>query len=123
MAAGVDLAIDQERRHARLLGIGDGSDARVRAGVVEDDGLGAAGHGRVDELVLLGGVVVVAEHERVVAELLRLGLGAVGLRLEEGVVERRRDDGDQVLGLGRPDGRETGDRHACGDHRAMERLH
>ena len=49
-AAGVDLAIDQEGRNARVLRLLHGRDGRVGAGVVEDDRLGAARDRGVDEL-------------------------------------------------------------------------
>jgi hypothetical protein len=100
-AGGVDLAIDQEGRHTGILGLLHRRDSRVSAGVVEDNGLGAASDRGVDEFGLLVGVVVVHKHQRLVAEFFRLGLGANRLGLEEGIVVRRRDDGDQVGGEGR----------------------
>ena len=66
-----------------------GGDGGVGAGIVEDDRLGAAADGGVDQLRLLVGVVVMDEHQRLVAEFLGLGFGAVGLGLEERIVVRR----------------------------------
>ena len=100
-AGGVDLAVDQEGRNAGILGLLHGGDGGVGAGIVEDDRLGAAADRGVDQLGLLVGVVVMHEHQRLVAKLLGLGLGADGFRLEERIVVRRRDDGDQVRGIGR----------------------
>ena len=102
-AGGVDLAVDQEGRNARVLGLLDRRDGGVGAGVVEDDRLGAARDRGVDELRLLVGVVVMDERDDVVAELLRLGLRAFGFRLEERIVVRRRDDRDQIGRVGRTD--------------------
>jgi hypothetical protein len=68
-------------------------------GIVEDDGLGATSDGGIDQLGLLVGVIVMARHQHLVAEFLGLSLRTLGFRLEEGVVMRRRDDGDQVGGL------------------------
>ena len=100
-AGGVDLAVDQEGRNAGVLGLLHGGDGGVGAGIVEDDRLGAAADRGVDQLRLLVGVVVMHQHQRLVAELLGLGFGADGFRLEERIVVRRRDDGDQVGRIGR----------------------
>ena len=67
----VDLAIDQKARNARGLCLLNRLDRSVRSGVVENDRDRFAGDRRVDQLVLLVGVVVVDEHQSVVAE--RLG--------------------------------------------------
>ena len=95
----VDLAVDQEARNAGVLGLLNRLDRSVGAGVVENDRDRFAGDRGVDQLVLLVGVVVVNEHQSVVAERLGLGGRAFGLGGEERVVVRRRDDRDQVRGV------------------------
>ncbi len=104
----VDLPVDQEGRDLGVLGPLDGGHRGVRARVVQDDRGGLAGDRGVDLLALLGRVVVVAEHQRLVAELLGLGVGGVLLGLEEDVVRRRRDDHDQLRGGGLSRGRLAG---------------
>ena len=100
-AGRVDLAVDQEGGDAGVLGLLHGSDGGVGAGIVEDDRLGAAADRGVDQLRLLVGVVVMHQHQRLVAEFLGLGFGADGFRLEERIVVRGRDDGDEVRRIGR----------------------
>jgi hypothetical protein len=68
----------------------------LETGVVEDDRGGLAGDRGVDLLALLGRVVVVAEDQGLVAELLGLSGGGVLLGLEEHVVRGRRDDHDEL---------------------------
>ena len=99
-AGGVDLAIDQERRNARVLGLLHGGDRGVGAGIVEDDRLGAAADRRVDQLGLLVGVVVMNQNQRFIAEFLGLGFRADGFGLEEWVVVRGRDDGNEIRRIG-----------------------
>ena len=100
-ARGVDLAVDQEHGNSRVDGTLDGGDRRIGSGVVEHDRCGALVDRRVDQLTLPIWVVVVCRHARFVAQRLGLCLGGVGLGLEERVVVRRRDDGDQALARGR----------------------
>ncbi|MNP28105.1 hypothetical protein D3C76_1210550 [compost metagenome] len=118
-----DLAVDQEGRDARILSALDGAHGRVRPGIVEDDGLGAAGDGGVEKLGLLVRVVVMDQHQRLVAHFLGLRLGPHGLGLEEGVVMAGGDDRDQPLGRGREGrGRECGERNAR-NQCAAQNLH
>ena len=74
-AGGVDLAVDQEGRDARVLSLLHGRDRSVCAGIVENDRLGAAGDCGVDQFALLVCVVVMDEHQSLVAKLLGLRLG------------------------------------------------
>jgi hypothetical protein len=91
-AVGVDLAIDEDARNAGAFGLLDGGDRCVGAGVVQDDGRYFSRDGDVDQLILLVRIVIVRVDEHLVAEFLRLIGGSLGLRLEERVVVRRRDD-------------------------------
>ncbi len=94
-------------RKAGILGFLHSGDARVRPGVVEDDGLGAAGNRGIDQFRLLVGVVVVDKHDRVIAELLRSCRGAIGLGLEERIVVRGRDDRHEICRPGDAGGAEN----------------
>ena len=97
----VDLAIDQEGGNAGGLGLLDRGDRGIGTGIVEDDGRRLAADGGVEFLVLLVGVVVVRQHQRLVAQGLGLGFGTLRLGGEERIVVRRRDDGDQLaVGMG-----------------------
>src|SRR5262249_19002370 len=92
----VDLPIDEKARDAGTLGLLHGLDRCVRSGVVENDRGRLAGNGRVDQLILLVCIVVVRKNQRLVAELLGLGGGAVRLGCKERIVVRWGDNHQQL---------------------------
>ena len=94
-----DLTVDQEAGDAGILGLLHGGHGGVRAGVVEDDGGGAAADAALEQLHLLVGIVVMDELQHVVAQFLGLGGGDLGHGAEERVLDRRHDHADQ-LGAG-----------------------
>ena len=95
-AGGVDLTVDEEAGDARIVSGLDGLDGGVGAGVVEDDERGLVGDGGLYGLELTGSVVVVGDGLDLVAELLGLGAGDLGLGGEEHVGGGRGDHVDDV---------------------------
>ena len=86
----------------------------VGARIVENDRGNAGRDGTVKQFGLLVGVVVVHHDHRVIAELFRLGGGAIGFSLEERIVVARRDDSDcfRIRGKRRAQPNQTGSKYA-----------
>src|SRR5215467_8819074 len=96
-SGGVDLAVDKETGDTGFGGASYGGDGGVGASIVEDDRSGVGGDRGVDEVVLTVGVVVMGIDAHTVTESTGARGRGVGLRLEEGVVLRGDDNGDETL--------------------------
>src|SRR5690606_35326960 len=91
-AGSVDLTVDQEAGDSSSLSLLNSTDSGICACVVQNDGRCTASNSGIKQFVLAVWVIIMYQHQRVLAEFFSGPLRDICFRLEEGVVMTRCDD-------------------------------